>query len=73
MAQLFQRNSSRKHGNNIWWTENDEAYLFNDSKNDNEYHSNGPERKLPDIEQTARKAWDEIIDQKTILPTPSIR
>ncbi len=78
-AHLERISTFLKHGNNIWWTENDEAYLFNDSEKDSEYHSNGPEllhfraRKLPDIEQTARKAWGEIIDQKTILPTPSIR
>ncbi len=45
-----------KHGNNIWWTETDEAYLFNDG----EKHHRPANRPA-----TSKLLGGEIIDHKS--------
>ena len=66
-AHLERLSTFLKYGENIWWTQNDTTYLFY------ELLPSGPAllhfraTKLPDVEQ---KAWKEIVNQRTVLPTP---
>ncbi len=66
-------------GKNIWWKETKDTYHFFDSDTDASYRQEGPTlmhfrtSNLHDVELTSQKAWQQIVQSKTALPTPQIR
>ena len=78
-AHLEQISSFLKRGQGVWWEEKTESYAFHDADADPDFHPAGPtlmhfrDLNIPKTDKIAKEAWNDIIKDKTPLPTPSIK
>lgn len=62
-----------------WYGGKNTSYIFHDSDTDPDFHPQGPitvhfrDSNITKIESAAKEAWHSIIEDKTPLPTSSIR
>ena len=65
-------------GKGIWWATKDDNYHFYDADNDLNIHEEGPDllhfrnSSLDKLWKRNEKLWEEILERRVILPTPSI-
>ena len=65
-------------GKGIWWATKDDNYYFHDADNDLNIHEGGPDllhfrnSSLDKLWKRNEKLWEEILERRVILPTPSI-
>ena len=66
-------------GEGIWWRQDADSYIFQDSMHDSEYHSEGPKllhfrnSRLEDVAFRHDTCWQHILTNNIELPTPQIR
>ena len=78
-AQLERISTFLECGQGIWWEENEHSYRFHDSDTNADCHPEGPslmhfrESSLSHVETLAKVTWKTIVQNKTRLPTPSIK
>lgn len=65
-------------GEDVWWESIDGGYLFRDSDNDVENHSEGPNllhfrhASITDVTKRQTDSWKMVVTQRIQLPTPKI-
>ena len=78
-AHLQRISTFLEFGQGIWWENETLHYRFFDSDTDPDSRPEGPtlmhfrEANLTDVQAIAKTKWTTIVDNKTVLPAPSIR